>query len=64
VSDLDRLKEQRRGMESSLDLAIVSGFTLQQLGFVVVLLAGLLHQHRKPEPLPLYEIHRGGAEEV
>ena len=64
VTTVDALKDQKRGMEGSLDLAIVAGFALQQVGFVIVLLAGLLHQHRTPEPLPLNEVPGHGPGEV
>jgi hypothetical protein len=57
IAGIDQLKEEKRRLEGQLDFAIVGGFSLQQIGFVVVLLAGLLHQHRTPEPLPLYEMH-------
>jgi hypothetical protein len=37
--------ERRRVLDRQLDTATVWGFILQQLGFVVVLMAGLVHQH-------------------
>lgn len=43
----------KREKQSDLDFAIRLGFALQQIGFVIVLLAGLVHQHRAV---------RGGAE--
>ena len=39
------LGERRRTLERWLETATIWGFILQQLGFVVVLLAGLVHQH-------------------
>ena len=39
------LGERRRTLERWLETATIWGFVLQQLGFVVVLLAGLVHQH-------------------
>lgn len=45
---LDRrfaLSAQRRALDVRLETATVWGFILQQVGFVIVLLAGLVHQH-------------------
>jgi hypothetical protein len=44
---------ERQRLASSLDTATTSGFILQQLGFVVILLAGLIHQH--------VEVAKGGV---
>lgn len=38
-------QEQRRTLDHRLATATIGGFVLQQFGFVVVLLAGLVHQH-------------------
>lgn len=51
-SFLDRrfaLSAQRRALDVRLETATVWGFILQQVGFVVVLLAGLVHQHGEPK---------------
>lgn len=42
------LIERRRTLDRQLETATVWGFILQQLGFVIVLLAGLVHQHAEP----------------
>jgi hypothetical protein len=39
------LQERRRTLDRRLDTATVWGFILQQLGFVIILMAGLVHQH-------------------
>ena len=54
VKEIDRLEANKRAAQQRLDFAIVLGFVLQQTGFVIVLLAGLIYQHRRPaeEPLP------------
>ena len=39
------LSERRRTLDRWLESATTWGFILQQLGFVIVLLAGLVHQH-------------------
>ena len=39
------LSERRRTLDRSLDSATTWGLILQQLGFVIVLMAGLVHQH-------------------
>lgn len=44
------LSARRRQLEAWLSTATVWGFILQQLGFVVVLLAGLIHQHGTGAP--------------
>jgi hypothetical protein len=38
-------QEQRQALNHRLATTTVGGFVLQQLGFVVVLMAGLVHQH-------------------
>jgi hypothetical protein len=38
------LQSRRQGLQGSLDTATYTGFLVQQIGFVVVLLAGLIHQ--------------------
>jgi hypothetical protein len=43
-----RLLEQRRDLESRLAVTTNWTFILQQLGFFIVLLAGLIHQHDHP----------------
>jgi hypothetical protein len=52
----DALQADKRVAQRRLDFAILLGFALQQIGFVVVLLAGLLYQHRQrplaAEPAP------------
>jgi hypothetical protein len=40
-----RLKAEKRELEQSLDTATLVGFSVQQLGFVVILLAGLVYEH-------------------
>ncbi len=42
------LVDNRRALESQLHIATNWGFILQQLGFVVILMAGLVHQHNHP----------------
>jgi hypothetical protein len=44
------LTERRRTLDRWLDTATTWGFILQQLGFVVVLMAGLVHQHGAEPP--------------
>lgn len=39
------LAARRRALDSWLDSATIWGFVLQQLGFVIILLAGLVHQY-------------------
>jgi hypothetical protein len=52
-AERDRLAADKRAAAARLDFAVVLGFALQQIGFVVVLLAGLLYRHnRHPEPEP------------
>jgi hypothetical protein len=53
LKELDTLDANRREAQKRLDFAIVLGFALQQTGFVVVLLAGLIYQHRRPAEEPL-----------
>jgi hypothetical protein len=43
------LKLQRQRLESSVETATFAGFLVQQIGFVVILLAGLIHQHAESE---------------
>ena len=45
----------RRQKQDQLGFAITLGFALQQIGFVIVLLAGLVHQHRTRDGEPLAE---------
>lgn len=53
LAERTRLEADRRAAAARLDFAVVLGFALQQIGFVVVLLAGLLYRHgRQPEPEP------------
>jgi hypothetical protein len=40
--------ERKRTLDRRLETATVWGFILQQLGFVIVLMAGLVHQHAAP----------------
>jgi len=48
----DELVARRSDAQSHLSFAVTLGFVLQQLGFVAVLMAGLLYQHRDGgEPL-------------
>lgn len=48
------LNERKRILDRRLETATVWGFIVQQLGFVIVLMAGLVHQHgevrREPAP--------------
>jgi len=44
------LEAEKRRLDTSLDTATFIGFVVQQLGFVVVLLAGLIHQHAAGRP--------------
>jgi hypothetical protein len=46
------LSERRRNLERWLDRATTWGFILQQLGFVIVLLAGLIYQHGETQRAP------------
>jgi hypothetical protein len=39
------LQSRRQGLQVSLDTATTAGFVVQQIGFVVILLAGLIYQH-------------------
>jgi hypothetical protein len=39
------LQAEKRRLESSLEAATTTGIVIQQVGFVVILLAGLLHQY-------------------
>ena len=39
------LQSRKRELEASKDSATMTGFVVQQLGFVVILLAGLVHEH-------------------
>jgi hypothetical protein len=39
------LQADKRRLESSLESATTAGFVIQQVGFVIILLAGLLHQY-------------------
>jgi hypothetical protein len=41
------LQERKRWLDGWLDTATMIGFIVQQTGFVVILLAGLVHQHRQ-----------------
>ena len=43
------LNERKRTLDRQLETATVWGFIVQQLGFVIVLLAGLVHQHGNGE---------------
>jgi len=43
----DDLVATRRAAQDRLDFAVVLGFALQQIGFVIVLLAGLVRQHHE-----------------
>jgi hypothetical protein len=45
------LQSRRRLLEDWLSTSIIGGFVLQQLGFFVVLLAGLVHQHTSSSEL-------------
>lgn len=46
------LEDTRRQKHDGLELSITTGFALQQIGFIIVLLAGLVHQHRERFPQP------------
>lgn len=49
------LNERKRSLDRQLETATVWGFIVQQLGFVIVLLAGLVHQHgngERRDPVP------------
>jgi hypothetical protein len=41
------LETARRNKQAEMDFAVRLGFALQQIGFVVVLLSGLIHQHQQ-----------------
>jgi hypothetical protein len=41
------LQSRRHGLLVALDRATFTGFVVQQIGFVVILLAGLIHQHMR-----------------
>jgi hypothetical protein len=62
VKRIDALEAQKREAQGRLDFAIVLGFALQQTGFVIVLLAGLVHQYRRPGEAPLPVKAGGGGE--
>jgi hypothetical protein len=50
----DELVARRSDTQGHLSFAVTLGFVLQQLGFVAVLLAGLLYQHREGgEPMAM-----------
>ncbi len=50
---LFKLQARKRADEATLSTATLSAFVVQQIGFVVVLMAGLLYQYgRPPEPAP------------
>ena len=46
------LQEKRRGLENKLQVATVWGFIIQNFGFFLILLAGLVYQHDHPAPEP------------
>jgi len=53
------LKSRRQSLQASYDTATTAGFVVQQIGFVIVLLAGLVHQHlirTRPEDPPPPEL--------
>ena len=45
------LQADRRRIDVSIDSATFAGFLVQQIGFVVILLAGLIYQHNTGMPL-------------
>lgn len=44
------LQADRRRIDASIDSATFTGFLVQQIGFVVILLAGLIYQHSTGQP--------------
>ncbi len=55
LTQLSSLEAEKRTRSASLETAVFGGFAIQQLGFVLVLLAGLLYQHRQGAALPPVE---------
>jgi hypothetical protein len=47
LTEKSALQAERHRLETAVDRATVAGFIVQQLGFVVILLAGLIHQHAR-----------------
>lgn len=43
------LETERQGLRAAMDTATTTGIIVQQVGFVVILLAGLIHQHVRRE---------------
>ena len=54
LAERDRLAARKRELQADVDSVTLIGFLVQQVGFVVVLLAGLVHEHaagaRAPAP--------------
>lgn len=51
---LFKLQARKRADEATLSTATLTAFVVQQIGFVVVLMAGLLYQYgRPPGPAPV-----------
>lgn len=46
------LHVRRQNLEASVDTATVAGFIVQQIGFVIILLAGLIYQHVRSSASP------------
>ena len=55
VKQIDNLETARRQKQDQLGFTITLGFALQQIGFIIVLLAGLVHQHRRRDGEALAE---------
>ena len=58
--DRAALQAERRSLEASIDTATFTGILVQQIGFVVILLAGLIHQHAERRPAPSPAIRETG----
>jgi hypothetical protein len=49
---LFKLQARKRADETTLSTATLTAFVVQQIGFVIVLMAGLLYQYGRPPELP------------
>jgi hypothetical protein len=58
--DRAALQAGRRSLEASIDTATFTGILVQQIGFVVILLAGLIHQHAERRAAPPAAIRETG----
>ena len=50
LAERARLEARKRELQSAVDAVTLIGFVVQQIGFVVVLLAGLVHEHAAGAP--------------